>query len=57
MNSFAETVEPQTSYLSAKSADQFKIDMSKSLEGIGATLRTEDEYTKSSVLVLIMYLF
>ncbi|MGE9516029.1 MAG: carboxy terminal-processing peptidase [Solitalea-like symbiont of Tyrophagus putrescentiae] len=46
MNSFAETVEPHTSYLSAKSADQFKIDMSKSLEGIGATLRTEDEYTK-----------
>lgn len=46
MNALAETFDPHTSYMSPKTSDDFKIRMSHSLEGIGATLRTEDEYTK-----------
>jgi carboxyl-terminal processing protease len=46
MNAFAETFDPHTNYLSPKTSDDFKIRMSLSLEGIGATLRNEDEYTK-----------
>jgi len=46
MNAFAESVDPHTNYFSPRLADQFKIDMSQSLEGIGATLRTENDFTK-----------
>ncbi|MCO4292757.1 carboxy terminal-processing peptidase [Solitalea sp. MAHUQ-68] len=46
MNAFSSTVEPHTVYLSPKSSADFKIDMSRALEGIGATLRSEDGYTK-----------
>lgn len=46
MNAFAETFDPHTSYMSPKASDDFSIRMSLSLEGIGASLQTEDEYTK-----------
>lgn len=46
MNALTEAVEPHTSYFSPRTAESFKITMSNSLEGIGATLRTEGEYTK-----------
>ncbi|POY38935.1 tail-specific protease [Solitalea longa] len=46
MNAFSSTVEPHTVYLSPKNSADFKIDMSRALEGIGATLRSEDGYTK-----------
>lgn len=46
MNAFAETFDPHTAYMSPKTSDDFKIRMSHSLEGIGALLSTEDEYTK-----------
>ncbi len=46
MNAFAETFDPHTNYMSPKTSDDFKIRMSLSLEGIGATLQTEDDYTK-----------
>ena len=46
MNAFAETFDPHTAYMSPKTSDDFKIRMSHSLEGIGASLLTEDEYTK-----------
>jgi carboxyl-terminal processing protease len=45
-NSFAESLDPHTDYMSPSTSDNFKIDMSRSLEGIGAQLQTEDEYTK-----------
>lgn len=45
MNSFARVVEPHTSYLSPRNAERFKVDMNLSLEGIGAVLRAEDDYT------------
>lgn len=46
MNALTEAVEPHTSYFSPRTAESFKITMSNSLEGIGATLRTEGEYTR-----------
>lgn len=46
MNALSQVFDPHTSYMSPKTSDDFKIRMSHSLEGIGASLRTEDEYTK-----------
>lgn len=46
MNSFAETIDPHTNYFSPITSDNFKIDMSLSLEGIGARLQVEDDFTK-----------
>jgi len=45
MNSFARVVEPHTSYLSPRNAERFQVDMNLSLEGIGAVLRAEEDYT------------
>jgi len=50
-NSLAELYDPHTNYLSPRSTENFNINMSLSLEGIGAVLQTEDEYTKVSSLV------
>lgn len=44
MNSFTEIIDPHTSYMIPSSAAQFNIEMSQSLEGIGATLRNEGDY-------------
>ena len=46
MDSYTTSVDPHTDYLSPVTSDNFKIDMSLSLEGIGARLMTEDGYTK-----------
>ncbi len=46
MNSFTEAIDPHTNYFSPETSDNFKIDMSLSLEGIGARLQSEDDYTK-----------
>ncbi|WP_348342041.1 carboxy terminal-processing peptidase [Ignavibacterium sp.] len=46
MNAFAETIDPHTNYFSPITSDNFKIDMSLSLEGIGARLQVEDDFTK-----------
>lgn len=46
MNALSETFDPHTSYFSPISSENFGIDMSLSLEGIGAQLTTEDDYTK-----------
>ncbi|MBC7921332.1 MAG: carboxy terminal-processing peptidase [Ferruginibacter sp.] len=46
MNSFAEAVDPHSSYFSPSTAANFNIDMANALEGIGASLRTENDYTK-----------
>lgn len=51
MNSFTENIDPHTNYLSPVTSDNFKIDMSLSLEGIGARLQTEDEYTKIAEII------
>jgi len=46
MNSITEAYDPHTNYLSPKASDLFKQSMSLSLEGIGASLQTENDYTK-----------
>lgn len=46
MNSFTESLDPHTNYFSPVTSDNFQISMSNSLEGIGAQLGTEDDYTK-----------
>lgn len=46
MNALSETFDPHTSYFSPISSENFDIDMSLSLEGIGAQLTTDEEYTR-----------
>ncbi|MFQ5865217.1 MAG: carboxy terminal-processing peptidase [bacterium] len=46
MNALSWTYDPHTGYLTPMSSENFGIDMSLSLEGIGAQLTTEDDYTK-----------
>ncbi len=46
MNALAQTYDPHTQYFSPRVSENFKINMSLKLEGIGAMLTQEDEYTK-----------
>ena len=46
MDAFTTSIDPHTNYFSPITSENFKIDMSLSLEGIGARLMTEDGYTK-----------
>jgi len=46
INSITSLYDPHTNYLSPKSQEDFEINMSLSLEGIGAILSTEDGITK-----------
>ena len=46
VNALASLYDPHTAYFSPRGTENFQINMSLSLEGIGAELRTEDEYTK-----------
>lgn len=45
MNALGRTIEPHTAYMSPRSSENFRIRMSLSLQGIGAALQTENEYT------------
>ncbi|MBT8058502.1 MAG: carboxy terminal-processing peptidase, partial [Gammaproteobacteria bacterium] len=51
MNAFAQSIEPHTAYLSARTSENFEISMKLSLEGIGALLGRENEYTLISRIV------
>ena len=51
INAFTLSVEPHTSYMSPRSSENFDISMRLSLEGIGAVLSTENEYTEVQRLV------
>jgi carboxyl-terminal processing protease len=51
MNAFAQSIEPHTAYLSARTSENFEISMKLSLEGIGALLGRENEYTLISSVV------
>ncbi|GLS91327.1 tail-specific protease [Psychromonas marina] len=51
MNAYSHTIEPHTSYLSPRNAKRFKMEMNLSLEGIGAVLQLEDDYTVVRSLV------
>jgi carboxyl-terminal processing protease len=51
INAFATTYDPHTQYFSPRTSQNFNINMSLSLEGIGAVLRSEDDYTSVVRLV------
>jgi carboxyl-terminal processing protease len=44
MNSFAHVFDPHSNYFSPRDSDEFKIQMSLSYEGIGASLSVVDDY-------------
>lgn len=44
MNAFAHTLDPHSSYLSPRNSEEYRIMMSLSYVGIGASLQTEDDY-------------
>ncbi len=44
MDSFTESVDPHTNYFNPANAANFNIEMSRSLEGIGASLISDNEY-------------
>ena len=51
MNAFAQSIEPHTAYMSPRSSENFEISMRLSLEGIGALLGRENEYTSIARVV------
>jgi len=46
MDSFTEAIDPHTNYFNPRNAEVFNQEMSRSLEGIGATLQLDNEVTK-----------
>ena len=51
MNAFAQSIEPHTAYMSPRRSENFEISMRLSLEGIGALLGRENEYTSIASVV------
>lgn len=51
INAFASTFDPHTQYFSPRTSTNFNINMSLSLEGIGAVLQTDEDATKIVRLV------
>ncbi len=45
INAFTLSIEPHTGYMSPRLSENFDIDMRLSLQGIGAVLRDDNEYT------------
>lgn len=46
MDSFTEAIDPHTNYFNPRNAETFNQEMSRSIEGIGATLQLDNEVTK-----------
>ncbi|MGI4021629.1 MAG: carboxy terminal-processing peptidase [Janthinobacterium lividum] len=51
MDAFTESIDPHTNYFNPSNAAQFNIEMSRSLEGIGASLLSENEYVTIKTIV------
>jgi carboxyl-terminal processing protease len=51
MNALAGLYDPHTNYFSPRTSENFNINMSLKLEGIGAVLQADDEYTKVMRLI------
>ncbi|MBM4228392.1 MAG: tail-specific protease [Gammaproteobacteria bacterium] len=45
INAYTTAIDPHTAYFSPRTSENFKIGMSLSLEGIGAVLQSDNEYT------------
>lgn len=46
MNAFAHTLDPHSSYLSPRNSEEYRIQMSLSYFGIGASLQIEEDYVQ-----------
>ena len=51
LNAYTNALEPHTAYMLPHNAENFDISMRLSLEGIGAVLRSENEYTEVQEVV------
>ncbi len=51
LSSLTSSLDPHTTYMSKTTLDNFKIELSKALDGIGAALQPEDGYTVVSRIV------
>lgn len=51
MNAYTLCIDPHTDYFSPRAADDFKVTMAQALEGIGATLTLDGDFTKIRELV------
>ncbi len=51
MNAYARSFDPHSNYFSPRNSEEYKIQMSLSYEGIGATLQSDDEYASIVNLV------
>ena len=51
MNAYASSIDPHTSYMSPRSAENFNMQMRLSLEGIGAVLQRQDDFVVIRTLV------
>jgi len=51
MDSFTEAIDPHTNYFNPRNAEVFNQEMSRSIEGIGATLQLDNEVTKIMSIV------
>ncbi len=51
MNAFAHTLDPHSSYLSPRNSEEYRIQMSLSYFGIGASLQTEDDFVMVSNII------
>lgn len=53
MNAFAHTLDPHSSYLSPRNSEEYRIQMSLSYFGIGASLQIDDDYLMVNVVNII----
>ena len=51
MNAYATSIDPHTSYMSPRSAENFNMQMRLSLEGIGAVLQRQEEFVVIRTIV------
>ncbi|WP_334131225.1 carboxy terminal-processing peptidase [Silanimonas lenta] len=51
LNAYTTSLDPHTSYMGPRSAENFNMSMRLSLEGIGAVLQTQDDYVVVRTLV------
>ncbi len=52
MNTFAHAVDPHSSYLSPRNSEEYRIQMSLSYVGIGASLQTDDDFVRIVGIIL-----
>jgi carboxyl-terminal processing protease len=51
MSAFTESIDPHTNYFNPNNAANFNVDMARSLEGIGATLRMDNDFVTVNSIV------